>query len=299
MKYAHIIHAVTTTPWAILPVKLAAITEFLELVAAGGAVSTEVIKSEFSAARQGGTQHQQRTAVAVLPVFGVISHRMNMMQDISGGVSVEKLTNDIRELLSDDSVSAIVLQIDSPGGSVNGIKELTDEIYNARGIKPIIAVADSLAASAAYSIASAADEVVVTPSGSVGSIGVYCAHMDYSKMEDQVGRKTTLISAGKYKVEGNPFEPLSESARDALQQDVDEHYRMFVDSVARNRGASSEAVRNGYGEGRVLSAEKAVAAGLADRVATLDAVIAELIQPQSRERNRTLAASRLALKASG
>jgi capsid assembly protease len=117
---------------------------------------------------------------------------------------------------------------------------------------------------------------VVTPSGQVGSIGVYCAHQDESKALENEGIKINLISAGKFKVEGNPTEPLSPDARAAIQDKVDAYYSMFVNAVARNRGAAAADVRNGYGEGRMLLASDAVKARMADRVATLDDVLAKL-----------------------
>jgi len=220
-----------------------------------------------------------------------------MMSDFSGGTSIQKLTAAFRDAMADDAVGSIVFQIDSPGGSVYGVKELADEIYEARGQgKQIIAVADPMAASAAYHIASAADEIVVLHSGEVGSIGVLAAHVDYSEAEEKCGVKTTLISAGKFKVEGNPYEPLTDDARAAIQSDVDDYYELFVDAVARNRGVSAQDVITGYGEGRCLTAKNAVAAGLADRIDTFDNVISGLLAPDSRSRARHRATEQLKIK---
>ena len=156
---------------------------------------------------------------------------------------------------------------------MSGVEELSAEIFQARGQKPITAVANSLAASAAYWIATAADELVVTPSGEVGSIGVFAAHEDVSGMLEQAGVKVNLVSAGRYKTEGNPFEPLTEEARASIQGRVDEYYEQFVSAVARNRGVKRSEVRNGFGEGRVVGAKQAVSLGMADRVGTLDETI--------------------------
>jgi ClpP class serine protease len=122
---------------------------------------------------------------------------------------------------------------------VDGVEELSSEVYQSRGKKKMIAVANAMAASAAYWIASAADELVVTPSGQIGSIGVFAAHEDISKAAEMQGVKVSLISAGKYKTEGNPFEPLSSEARAAMQRDVDVFGEMFTAAVARNRGAGA------------------------------------------------------------
>lgn len=297
MKYANIIHFMTHTPWAILPAKLTEITAFIESAAAGEKLTAEEITAQFGSAAQRQTDNRQGGAVAVLPVFGTISQRANMLSEYSGGTSVERLTEDFREALNDDAVSSIVLRVDSPGGSVYGVTELSDEIYQARGRgKRILAVVDPLMASAAYHIGSSADEIVVTPSGEAGSIGVLALHLDYSKFMEAKGVDPTYISAGKYKTEGNPYEPLTEEAKVAIQADVDDYYAMFVDTVARNRGTTAKAVREGYGEGRVLGAKKAVAEGLADRIDTFDSVIAGLLEPEKRGRARRRAAARLALQ---
>jgi signal peptide peptidase SppA len=214
-------------------------------------------------------------SVAVIPITGIISHRMNMMSQLSGagGTSIEKLTAQFRQALGDTNCKAIVFDVDSPGGSVEGVMELASEIYDARKQKPITAVVNSMACSAAYWLASAASEVVCTPSGQAGSIGVYVTHQDESKALENDGIKITVIKAGKYKTEGNPSEPLSDEARAAFQSKVDDYYGMFVKSIAQNRGTSQAAVRDGYGQGRSLLATDAVKQGLVDRVGTMDAVL--------------------------
>jgi capsid assembly protease len=219
---------------------------------------------------------QAGAGVAVLPVLGTISHRMGMFSASSGGTSTEALTREFRSLLADSSVSAIVLDVDSPGGSADGIDELATEIFKARGKKPITAVANTLMASAAYWLAASADEIVVSPSAEVGSIGVLAAHEDRSALMEKLGVKVSLVSAGKYKTEGNPFEPLSDEARANIQKRVDEAYGRFVRAVARGRSVPVDTVRNGFGEGRVVSAREAVRLGMADRVATIDEVIATM-----------------------
>jgi signal peptide peptidase SppA len=215
--------------------------------------------------------------IAHIPIRGVITPRANMFTAFFGGTSLDGVTQSLRQALAEPQVSAIVLDIDSPGGSVYGVGELAAEIYRARGQKPILAVANSLAASAAYWLAAAADVVSVTPSGEVGSIGVYAAHDDYSKALEQDGVKRTMISAGRYKVEGNPWEPLSEEARAAIQKRVDEYYDAFVAAVALYRGTTDGRVRNGYGEGRVVGAQEA-AGTLADHVETFDAVLSRAVR---------------------
>lgn len=225
-------------------------------------------KARPAASVQGGVQ--------VLNVFGVVAQRMDMFSQMSGGTSTEKLTKDFRSAVNDPSIKAIVLNIDSPGGTVFGVQELADEIYSARANKHVVAVSNSMAASAAYWIGSAADEFVVTPSGQVGSIGVYTMHQDLSKLYEEMGINTTFIQAGKYKTEGNSLQPLSDEARASMQDDVNFYYDAFVGAVAKGRGVTSSVVKNTYGQGRMLNSRDAKAAGMVDRVDTLDGVLTRL-----------------------
>lgn len=208
-------------------------------------------------------------AVAVIPVQGPIMHRASWF-----GTSVGVVRTMLREALADTSVGSIVLHVDSPGGSVFGLPELADEIRSARDIKPIVAVADAYAASAGYFLASQATEVMVAPSGQVGSIGVLVMHTEFSAMDERIGITTTFVHAGKHKVEGNPYEPLSDAARAKIQADVDAYYAMFVDAVAAGRGVDVDTVASdAFGQGRMLLADDAVAVGMADAVGNLEAAI--------------------------
>lgn len=283
LMYGHILHTVSETPWAILPEKLALITELLSLRATGHRFTAAEIDERIGP-RAAGPGQSQRGTIAVLPLFGVVSQRMNMMSDMSGGTSTERFAQAFRQVMADPSVSAVVLQVDSPGGSVFGIDELAGEIFRARGGKPIVAQVDSMAASAAFWIASAADEIAMTPGGQVGSIGVYTVHQDISAAAEAEGVKTTFISAGKYKTEGNPFEPLTDEARAAMQGQVDDYYNAFTKAVAKGRGVSVDSVRNGYGQGRVVGAGPALSMGMVDRIATMDQTLARLSSPQGRAR---------------
>jgi signal peptide peptidase SppA len=177
--------------------------------------------------------------------------------------------------MADPNVTAIVIDVDSPGGSVSGVDELAAEIYAARGKKTIVAISNTLNASAALYISSAASELVVMPSSLTGSIGVYNAHEDDSEYLAKLGIKITLISAGKFKVEGNPYEPLDPVALAAQKLLVDGYYNLFVKAIAKFRGVKVAEVTDGFGEGRVLMAADAVASGMADRIGTLDTVLAK------------------------
>lgn len=281
MNYRRVILAAYASIWAIQPEKLEAILAFLDLKAAGGGPSEEKLAeimaaSELQAARA-KVDAQTPGSVAVLPLYGIISHRASMMSSMSGpgGTSTEQFGAQFRQAVNNPSVKAIVIDVDSPGGTIDGVAELANEIYQARDKKPITAVANCLMASAAYWIACSASEIVASPSAQVGSIGVFMAHKDVSAALEKEGVDVKLISAGKYKTEGNPYGPLTEEARAALQGMVDEAYGNFTQAVAKGRKSSQAAVQAGYGEGRVVSAQSAVSSGLADRVATLDQVLSK------------------------
>lgn len=215
--------------------------------------------------------------VAVIPLHGAITPRMSLLSMLFGGSGgLESFGECFSDALDDDDVEAIVIDIDSPGGVIDLVPEMAAQILAARGSKPIVAVANTMAASAAYWIASAADELVVTPSGQVGSIGVYTIHEDFSKMEQMMGISTTIISAGPFKTDGNPYEPLSRGALAAMQDQVDTLYGMFTDAVAAGRGVKAAGVRAGFGEGRLVLAGQALQLKMVDRVETLGQTIARL-----------------------
>jgi signal peptide peptidase SppA len=211
--------------------------------------------------------------VMVLPLYGVIVQRSGIMTELCGGTSTQQFSAALREAVADASVGAIVIDIDSPGGSVYGVQELGEEIYQARDKKPVIGIANSLAASAAYWLGAACSELYVTPGGEAGSIGVWGAHEDWSKYLEEIGVKTTLISAGKFKTEGNPYEPLSKEALGFMQSRIDDYYGAFTKAVARGRGVGVAQVRDGMGQGRVLGGDAAVTQQMVDGVATFDEVI--------------------------
>lgn len=245
--------------------------------------------------RQGEAAKNRSRAVGVIQIRGTISQhaRGDVSSSLAGGTATETVSEQLRDLLADEEVGRIVLDIDSPGGSSYGVTELAQEIYKARGQKPIVAVANSLAASAAYWIGSQADYFYVTPGGMVGSIGAYAIHQDVSKAMDQLGVKTTLIKAGKYKALGNEFEPLDEEGRSHIQERVDSVYDQFVHDVARGRGVSDATVRGGYGEGDVFDAKRAKTEGMVDGIYTLEQAIARPRSegPAGANQNNTTAAT--------
>lgn len=274
------------TPWALMPERLNAVAAVLARWSSNTPASEDVMQriAADRSAREARRQSNQvngggaGNGIAVLPLYGVVTQRGNMVDDVSGpgSVSTQQFAASLRQALTDESVSQILIDIDSPGGSVYGVAELADEIISARAQKPVIAIANSLAASAAYWIGACASEFYVTPGGEVGSIGVWQAHQDYSKAMDEAGVKTTLISAGKFKVEGNPYTPLDEDAQAFMQSRVDDYYAAFTKAVAKGRGVSIAQVRDGMGQGRVLGADAALASNMVDGIASLDDVVRKM-----------------------
>lgn len=301
MRLLRLVSAYAATPWALDFDTLEALSALLERASRGDRLTESELRAsvEAKADRPSYAAVGAKENVAVVPITGLIAHRAHMVNDICGpgGTSTEALDAAIRAAVDDPTIRSIVLDVDSPGGSVFGVHEVADTIFAARSKKPIAAVANSTASSAAYWIASAAHELYVIPSGEVGSIGVFGKHVDTSKADEAAGKVTTVISAGKYKAEGEG--PLSTDAKAAIQARVDAYYTQFVRSVAKHRGVAVDAVRNGYGEGRTLGAQAALAAGMVDGIETLPNVISKYARRTTEAANkpRALADAQLRLAA--
>ncbi len=179
--------------------------------------------------------------------------------------------------MKDESVSGIILDVSSPGGMVYGAQELADKIFQARGTKPIVAVANPYMASGAYWLGAAADRIIVTTSGDLGSVGVICEHVDLSKSMEQDGAKVTVIRSEKspFKAETNDAEPLT--ARQNMQSRADTIYAKFVGDLAKFRGVSVDFVNENFGKGRMVDSQSAVKAGMADRVGTMEDIAAKMM----------------------
>lgn len=217
------------------------------------------------------------SGVAIVNIDGVIAKRMNLFSQISGGCSSQIVGGQLQDAVDDSSVHSIILNIDSPGGTVDGTQALMKQVREAGLSKTVVAFADGLMASAAYWIGSAASEIHISDDlAQIGSIGVIASHRDQSKAEEEMGLKTTLIYAGQYKATGNPHEPLSKDDKQTIQDSVDYTYSIFVRDVADNLGVSVETVLENMADGRVFTGQQAIDAGLVDGVSTLDALIVKL-----------------------
>ena len=200
---------------------------------------------------------------AVIPISGPMFPKANLFTEISGATSTEQVAQDFRQAMDDPSVHAIVMDINSPGGSVDGINELAKMIYQARGIKPITAYVGHMAASAAYWIASAADQIVMDDTAIVGSIGVVTQHV---KRSDPPG--TTKLEIVSSQSPNKRLDPSTDTGKAAVQATVDALAQVFIDAVAQNRGVSAKKVMDNFGQGGVFVGADAVRRGMADCIGT-------------------------------
>lgn len=273
MPHNLLINSLQDRAWALHPAKFDEIGAFLDRRLVGD-------KLEFPEAASGKNgnkaeeTYQVIDGVAVLPVYGIIDKRMNLMMRFSGGTSTELLARDFKKALADPGVDAILLDVDSPGGSVDGPKDLADLIYAARGQKPVIAFANGLMASAAYWIGSAADMVMANATAEVGSIGVAAIHYDFSAADEKAGIKRTAIYAGKYKRIASDEKPLSAEGKDYLQGIIDDYYALFLGAVAQNRGTDIDTVQERMADGRIFIGKKALKAGLVDQIGNFNEALA-------------------------
>ncbi len=270
-QYPHLISRLFNTPLLIHPDKLTAIISglgdrFGTELAEPAASPVTALREESAVNRIGN--YQINNGIAVLDVVGVLAHRTTLKADSSMVLGYERVGQSFQNALADPAVKAILLNVDSPGGEVAGAFELGDQIYQARGQKPIIAYASPLMTSAAYLIASAADSISYSDTSIIGSIGVVMMHADFSGAMEKAGITIKHLFAGARKVDGNPYEPLSEEVAARLQADIDHYYQLFVQAVARNRPRLSvDAVR--ATDAAFYIGATAQRAGLADKRETI------------------------------
>ncbi len=274
---------IITAPWALQPEKLLEIRAIYETHLRGEKIDIKAVEARLGQPLVNEPKpYQVYGDVAVVPVIGVLAKRANMFMQISGGVSTQIVGGWLAAAAADPAVAAIVLEIDSPGGQVDGVMALAQQVTQVRAAgKPVVAWISGAGMSGAYWIASAAERVVIADHTTlVGSIGVVATHIDVSAREAQMGVKTTEITAGKYKRIASQYAPLSEEGRQTMQDQVNAIYKVFVDNVAANRGVTVEEVLNDMADGRVFIGQQAVDAGLVDGVSTLTELIQNL-QPRA------------------
>lgn len=251
-------------PWAITS---SALTTILDIAARQNA-PPEAVAAKLGRELQNSYRLEIRDGIAVLPVVGPLFRYANLFTQVSGASSYELLAKDFTQAVENPDVKAIVLNIDSPGGEVNGCAEFADMIHEARGVKPIVAYASGDAASGAYWIAAAADEIVVSKTSALGSIGVVGVYRG-NKGEDAV---EVVSSQSPYK----RLDPDTDDGRARLQKRIDAMADVFVDAVAKYRGVASSHVQNHYGSGDVFIGDAAVKQGLADRIGSFEKLLSEI-----------------------
>lgn len=217
--------------------------------------------------------------VAVIPIHGTLVRRTIGLEAESGLTSYAAIASQIDAALASPEVAAILLDVDSPGGESGGVFDLADRIRAAAQVKPVWAVANDMAFSAAYALASAATKVFVSRTGGVGSIGVIAMHVDQSEKDAQDGVRYTAVFAGDRKNDLNPHEPISDEAHAFLKAEVNRVYGLFVETVARHRGIEPSAVRDT--EAGLFFGQAAVAIGLADAIGTFDVALSQLLDSVS------------------
>lgn len=220
--------------------------------------------------------------VAIITITGSLVNRGAWVGASSGLTSYEGVGYQLKASLADSSVHSVILDMHSPGGEAVGAFETAALVRNLAAQKKTVAVVNGMAASAAYAIASGATEIVTTETGVSGSIGVVLLHADFSRNLDREGITPTLIHAGAHKVDGNPFEPLSDDVKSDLQAEVDGFYAAFLKTVAQGRGKRLTVADARKTEARTFIGQAAVDAGLADRLGTFESVLADLTRASGR-----------------
>lgn len=253
----------------------------LGLVEAG--LAGWVARAEAAAAAAGVTNvNTQPSKIALISISGPLTPRGSWFGSSLAGIAAQ-----VARAAADPDVASIVLDVDSPGGTVAGTAEAAAAVGEAAQKKPVIACVNTLAASAAYWIASQASELVMSPSADVGSIGAMAMHVDYSKALSDAGINVTMIRSEQSprKNEAHPFGPLSDSARENVQARLNDAGGDFIKAVAAGRRVSQTKVREEFGQGLMFGAKEAVARGMADRVATLDQVVGGLVTAKTSVRS--------------
>ena len=215
-----------------------------------------------------------QSGIAVIPIYGTLVRRTQGLEAQSGLTSYAGIAMALDTALADPNVAAILLDIDSPGGESSGVFDLADRIRAATAIKPVWAVANDMAFSAAYALASAASRLIVSRTGGVGSIGVIAMHVDQSVKDQQDGIAYTAVFAGDRKNDLNPHAPISGEAHSFLQGEVNRIYDLFATTVAKHRGMGVNTIKGT--QAALFFGADAVASGLADDVGTLDDALLQI-----------------------
>lgn len=267
-KHSFLMH----TAWVLEPDTLAIVDDIITARLEGRTRDLVAIEAAHGTAlenRANSKPYAVVDGVAVISVNGVMGKRMGMFSEMSGGVSTQRIQMQVEDALTDPAIEAVVLSIDSPGGTVDGTAELGDFLLANRGIKPVHAYADGLMASGGYWLGACCERITAYRTTQVGSVSVVLCHYDRSKQDEKAGVKRTFITSGEYKRMANDAEPLNEKGEAYLQQSVDRYHSMFIEAVAAGRGQSPESIQEKIGDGRVHIADAALEIGMIDAIGSL------------------------------
>ena len=282
--------------WAMEQRALEAMTAQLVTLAQGSQMSPRAAV----ALRPGSvTSGAAEAGIAVIPVTGVLSFKPGPFSSFFGGTTMTELIAEINAAVAAKNVKGILMLFDSPGGIAAGQLEASAAIRAARDRKPVIAMINPLAASAAFWLASQASRVIITPSGNTGSLGVFSMHLSFAEAFRKAGIEATVISSTPEKTEFSPVLKLSDDAKAAAQREVDLIFNDFLKDVALGRGMPVAMVKRDFGRGRVVNARDAVRGGLVDRIGTFEqALSATVLLLHRGERGATAPAGGAALRSS-
>jgi len=214
---------------------------------------------------------QTQGDIAVINISGPITQRLSsFMKEMCGMTDLDDMTRAFKDAEASPRIRGIILNIDSPGGSVTGVPEFGNMVANCS--KPVVAYTDSMCDSAAYWIAAGAKEIVAAESASVGCIGVYMAYLDQSKRMEMNGLDVELFKTGTFKGMGYPGTSLTEEHRALLQAEVDDIHQWFTGHVSAHRQVSGEDTF----EGQDFTGREALKRGLIDMVGSFDDAMNEL-----------------------
>lgn len=270
MKHEHILRYIASDVWLIDSDRLAAIVE----IASNGPLVADWPKPEPQAT-------ESPKGLAIIPVVGTIAPKMNMMTALSGGTTAMGLENAVLETERDDDIAVRILDLDSPGGFVEGVEEAAAVIRESAQVKPIIGVMNHQASSAAYWMGSATSQLFASPSARGGSIGVASVHTWQDESDAEV--KHEILKVGERKVEAHPYGPLTDQARESIMGRMQEVYERFVGDVAQNRSTTTQNVIDNFGKGASLSAQQMADVGMIDGIKSMRQVVSEQLDSMRRK----------------
>lgn len=289
MRHQDMAHALGGTPWLIEPNAMRGYLARIEQA------TPEAIAAAVAAYGQRQAGPDMVGDVAVISCCGPIAYRPSWFSMYFGGTSISEMQQQFRMALADPAVRVIAFRWDSPGGSVEFVPEFAQELFDARGQKPILSVCDTMCASAAYWLASQTETIYGSASSMLGAIGVFMEHYDVSGAMNKAGVTVTQIAHGDHKLDGTQFAPLTDAAKAIFQGYVDEVGAEFDSAVARGRGVSTAIVLETFGQGQVFRGKRAIKLGLADKQGTFSQVIGKLTKGRAGAVARASVAPALAI----